>query len=280
MHDHHDLARQRFRVDADAEYIGQKFLVIAVHGGHQLPHPYARYKFAHQHLFAAILKKYTWRRDILLAFSSAPPKQVGVAGLRAEIHLIEQDGLEFFPEISRDPGGNDSKCLSYDQKPIQRAQVGRDEGPDPRPPDLHRHACAGFQASLVDARQRSGPDRFWIKNLEHISEWLSETSLDDCNRLLRWKRRSLVEHSAQLGAISIGQHIGTNGHLLCQLGECRAAALECTAQPDSAAFHARAAHQDINKVAEIEPDEASEPHKNPADRQHDPGLEAHAARTG
>ena len=131
-----------------------------------------------------------------LALGRAPAEQVGVARLGAEVHLVEQNGLEVFPEPSRNARRDDGERLRHDQKPVQRAQIGGNQRANAWSPHLHGHAFAGLQTRLVDASQRGGADRLGIENLEYIVERLPEIALDDRDGLLGREGRCLIEHLA------------------------------------------------------------------------------------
>ena len=92
------------------------------------------------------------------------------------------------------------------------------------------------------------------------------------------KAAALIEHLAQLGAIGIGQHVGAHRQLLRKLGEGRSSALECATQADRARLDAAATPQAVDDIAGIEPQEAPEPDKQPADGAEEAGLECDAAR--
>ena len=56
LHDHYELACQRFRLDADPAHLRQELLVIAIDRCDELPHPNTRDELAHHHFFGAVLE--------------------------------------------------------------------------------------------------------------------------------------------------------------------------------------------------------------------------------
>ncbi len=143
-----DLARQLLGLDALTAQSGQELPVVAVDGRQELPHPHAGHELADHHFFGAVLEMHPWRGDVLLALFRASPENVGVARFRTEIHFVEEDGLEVFPEAAVTPG-----AMMVSVSPTIRIQsnarkIGGDQRTDAGPPHLHRHALAASSIRL------------------------------------------------------------------------------------------------------------------------------------
>jgi hypothetical protein len=153
LHHSDELARERFWFDADFKHFRQEFLVVAVDGSHQLPHPHARNELAHHHFFRAILEIDLGGRDALLTLGRALPKQIGVAGFSAKVHLPEQDTLKFAAERARRSRRNNCERLAQQQDPVHRPQVGGDQRTDSGTSDFYRDAFAALELRLIDASE-------------------------------------------------------------------------------------------------------------------------------
>ena len=208
----------------------------------------------------------------------AKSEHLRIPGFGPEVQLAHEGLPKLLAKPPREPCTDDRERLRRNQQPVERPQIGRELSPDVRSSHLHCHAFARSQFGLIHTRHRHRSNRLGIEDLEYVTQRPAETLLDDRDRLRCRKGRRLVEHLAQLFAISVRQQVGTLRQLLSELAETPAGRLELMAQPDGSALRRVASEQQIDGVAAEEIEANPHPHQESHKRVDDPRAEGHAMR--